>query len=193
MDKENVLHFAFYLCRYFRTILFVMQNRLCIFLFYGRLLTFLTALAFVFTSSLLYADSPPAVASSGIEIDYGFGWARPERIFGEPARWITEMEADLFFMVAAPEELTFALHGAPYYLNWKQQQISVYLNGHHLCDWSFPMNPSFNAYSCLLPERFIKPGKNRLILRVGYRIQQGKDPRTLGAAVRKIQLIRAGK
>jgi hypothetical protein len=138
----------------------------------------------------LHADAVTNGMPADIEVTYGFGWAKPERIFDEPARWITEMEADLYFSMERPAALKFRLQASPYYLNWKQQQMSVYLNGHHLCDWLFPMNPSFNGYSCLLPERFVKPGKNRIILRVGYRIQQGEDPRTLGAAIRNVQLLK---
>lgn len=121
----------------------------------------------------------------------GFGWSHYER--GDRSyRWMQHLEADVFFDLEETANAVLWLEAAPKYLNWKQQRIGLYMNGRFIGQRDLPMGPDFAVYQFAVPEEALRTGKNRLILRAGYRVEPAsRDSRELSVAVSRIVLMAA--
>jgi hypothetical protein len=115
----------------------------------------------------------------------GFGWSRGERIRGTGGvfQWVKRLEADVWFDVADPADTDLWLRAAPLYLQYQRQNIGVYVNGRFLKEWVCPDKPDYTDYHLVIPAEALKVGRNRLILRMGYRKRMGRDQRELALAV----------
>ena len=59
----------------------------------------------------------------------GYGWGQVERVDHINYRWITGLEADIFFDLPAAVDTELWLYAAPLYFPGQQQVIGVYING----------------------------------------------------------------
>lgn len=158
----------------------------------------------LFAAALLSAATgvcDPA-ADGGIRIDLaapeaeqhlGFGWSRAERAGGRDFRWITHLEADVWFDLEHAADMQIEMMAAPLHLFWRRQLIGLYVNGKPVHEWTCPEAPMFSAYSARLPADVLKKGRNRLILRMAYRIRVPPDSRELALAVERILIRSAGQ
>lgn len=120
-------------------------------------------------------------ASEGAEL--GYGWSRPERTGERQYRWIKQREADVWFHLAQPAESDLWILAAPLYLHYRRQNIGVYLNDRFVTEWVCPDSPDYAAYRARVPAELLLPGRNRLILRLGYKARVPTDKRDLALAV----------
>lgn len=117
----------------------------------------------------------------------GFGWSRREPILGRWARWISHLEADVWFVPQSPvTDMVLCVSAAPLYLDWKRQNIGVFINNRFLGEWLCPDSPGFREYRMTIPAQFLTPSTNRLTLRMGYRRRIRPDRRELSLAVERI-------
>lgn len=116
----------------------------------------------------------------------GFGWSHREHEHERAFRWIEHLEADVWFELDEVSDLNIRLRAAPLHLYWKRQNIGVYVNQRFVTEWLCPDRQVYREYQALIPTHFLKPGKNRLTLRMGYRYRVPPDPRERALAVERI-------
>jgi hypothetical protein len=158
----------------------------------------MTRNVFLWAGCLAACWFPLPVSSETIVVDVGtrearamlgFGWSRPERDAERTFTWIKRQEADVWFELEKPTS-DYKLHvvAAPLYIHYLQQNIGVYLNDEFVAEWICEQDPAFQDFSTVVPVQYFKEGRNRLILRVGYRRKVPGDKRELGLAVDRITL-----
>jgi hypothetical protein len=118
----------------------------------------------------------------------GFGWSWREKFGRGMVRWISHMEADVFFELGKEESLGLELVAAPLYLSWQRQNIGVYINGAFVHEWICPDSPDFATYRTRISDRYLRKGRNTLTLRMGYRHRMPPDERELSLIVDSITL-----
>lgn len=128
------------------------------------------------------------LGSDTAEPSLGFGWSHGESGTNRTFRWMDRLEADIWFESDGGSEVELALNAAPMYLAWKRQVIGVYVNGRFIAEWRCPDDPEFHDYSVTLPAGTLKPGRNRLTLRLGYHRRVPPDTREVGLAVHRISI-----
>lgn len=99
----------------------------------------------------------------------GYGWGEP-RFSGTSAsmRWITHMEGEVSLPLESPASMSFFMKARPRYVSWRRQSVGLWVNGRFVDQWECPDEPSYHIYTTDIPERFLRSGINRLILRCGY-------------------------
>lgn len=117
----------------------------------------------------------------------GFGWSRAERGASGHYRWISHLEADLYFDVEQPGDAELWITAAPLYLPYRRQVIALYFNGSFLTDWLCKDRSDFSDYHAAVPAHLLRVGRNTLTLRMGYR-KRGGDERELSLAVDRVLL-----
>ena len=124
----------------------------------------------------------------------GHGWSLAETARGRNYRWIKSMEAEITFDLEESTDLAMWIDAVPRYLAYAQQSVAVYVNGRFVTDWVCDHDIHFQTYRLTIPRRLLSPGRNQLILRMGYTAQIGRDPRSLSLCVDRIVLrpLRAG-
>jgi len=122
------------------------------------------------------------------ELWLGYGWSNQEKHPEGMVRWISHMEADLYFVPEKLEDLHMKLRAAPLYVSWRQQKIGVYINGTYLTEWLCPAHPDLEDYRTTLPSEMLKEGTNTITLRMGYRLRLPPDSRELSLLVHGLQL-----
>lgn len=128
------------------------------------------------------------MASEAAAPHLGFGWGQGESSTNRSFRWICRLEADILFDVKAASDLGVSLNAAPMYMTWKRQVIGVYVNGRFVTEWMCPDSPDFQDYSVTVPAALVRPGKNTLTLRLGYRRRVPPDTREVGLAVHRVSI-----
>lgn len=124
------------------------------------------------------------VGSLSAEPSLGFGWSRRERDKNRTFQWICRAEADVFFeWKGRPGNVVLELVAAPLYMPWRRQKIGVTLNNRFVGEILCELSPDFKAYVLPIPADAWRAGRNRLILRMGYWEQLGRDSRELALAV----------
>ena len=152
-------------------------------------------------AALCHADHPamPEPRDGDLSIDVGshaatnwlgFGWSRGERVgrSDQGFQWMTHLEADVWFDAKEGVTHELWLRGAPLYLPNRRQNVGVYVNGSFVTEWVCPDSDSFSLYHARLPGEWVVAGRNRLILRAGYRKRVGLDKRELSFGVERILL-----
>lgn len=117
-----------------------------------------------------------------------FGWSRGEKSSGVRFRWIKHLEADLYFNASGPQELEATFRAAPNYLNWQRQRVALFVNLNFVSEWICPDKADFEDYTAMIPEKFIKKGRNRITFRMGYRKRHSYDKRELSLAMAHLHL-----
>jgi len=119
--------------------------------------------------------------------ELGFGWGAREAD-GATWRWITHLEADLVVELEGGGDVKFSMRAAPMYLKTRRQVLGLYVNGVFVAEWLCRDSTRFKTYETVIPGALIKPGRNTLTLRAGYRksLEPGGPP--LAAAVERIDL-----
>jgi len=147
----------------------------------------------------IYGNAPPSLEPARVTLDIGtgddrrqlgFGWSRSERLGGRTARWISHMEAEAWFDLEKAGEGELEVTAAPFPAPNRRQNIGVFVNGEYLGSWICPTQMQFTTYRMAVPRRVLRHGRNRLILRLGYRRRNHPDKREIGLAVDRIVLRR---
>lgn len=110
----------------------------------------------------------------------GWSWDETARD-GKTFVWSDGPESALDFFLTEPRDVTVLFRGAPYFFRDEPaQQVTFVVNGGEA--GTVAMQRGFNEYSIVLPERVLKEGDNRLVLRYGYtrRPRDVSDTRRLG-------------
>ena len=133
------------------------------------------------------------VGSPADEGHVGYGWSRGERNPERSFRWIRALEADATLMVnnVAEDDTDGVFHlavlAAPYYVEGKRQNVGVFVNNTYVDEWVCDDGPDYHTYGVDIPKDMLKPGPNRLTLRMGYRQKPHRgDTRRLALAVDRI-------
>jgi hypothetical protein len=116
----------------------------------------------------------------------GFGWSGREQRRRPQYRWITRLEADVWFDLQQAVDHELWVNAAPMYLDWQRQVVGVYVNGRFVAEWTCPDDPGFHDYRCDLPAAHLRTGRNRVTLRLAYRHRIPGDARSFALAVRRI-------
>ena len=133
-------------------------------------------------------DTVLDIGSTNSDESLGFGWSLAESRDGVAYRWISHLEADVYVDLPAAAPMDFWIHAAPYYLNWKQQNIGLYANGKFVDELVCPADSEFRDYHFIIPADLLKEGRNTLTLRMGYRYRAPKDKRELSIRVKQVML-----
>jgi hypothetical protein len=136
-----------------------------------------------FTNELVIeAAAPPP------NVQLGFGWLQPERGDDYSFVWIDHMEADLWVTLDSASAADIEIRAVPYYVADRRQNIGLYVNERFIAEWICPdhMPWLLDSYTARIPEGVLKPGRNRLILRMGYRA--GSQDQEYALAVNRIIL-----
>ncbi len=133
-------------------------------------------------------DTVLDIGSKSSDESLGFGWSRAEGRGENGYRWITHLEADILFDLPAVSAVDFWIRAAPYYLNWKQQNIGLYVNAEFAGEIVCPADSEFRDYHFSIPADLLKEGRNALTLRMGYRYRAPKDKRELSLRVKQVVL-----
>lgn len=123
----------------------------------------------------------------------GYGWSRLERDGERTFSWIKRLEADVWFELERGRALELSVTAAPLYLSQRRQNIGVYVNDHFLVEWLCPHAPRYETFRARIPAEVLREGKNRLVLRMGYKRSIGPDRRELSLAVDRMRLEPAGE
>jgi len=108
-----------------------------------------------------------AVGEAEAAMHLGAGWSSPEAIAGAAARWISGTHAELFLPVDEPADSTLTLTAAPFsYAGSPEQRLSVSVNGRGI--GQVTLAPAWQQYSLAVPADALRPGLNRVVLRLGY-------------------------
>lgn len=118
----------------------------------------------------------------------GFGWSYKERDHVRTFRWIEHMEADVWFEREEVGEMKLRVEAAALHVEGMRQNIGVYINHAFITEWVCPDHHEFTMYHIRIPRQHLRPGNNRLTLRVGYRHRIERERRELGLAVERIVL-----
>ena len=127
----------------------------------------------------------PALAQEEVDLIYGWSRAEPDRS-GTTWRWIEKLEGELLFDLEDPHDATFAIEAKPLVMHKRIQNMGLFVNGRFIKEWVMGTEGAFLTYSARVSARHLRRGRNRLILRAGYKGSPGSDPRELSIAVRRI-------
>jgi len=95
----------------------------------------------------------------------GEGWSSNEEIFAATANWAAAAEAALFFPIRGPGNRRVSFQIAPFsYPGMPRQSVVLVLNNYLLPD-SFSLSEGWQTIEASLPESYLTPGLNRLMLR----------------------------
>jgi hypothetical protein len=111
------------------------------------------------------------VAAPPPNVQLGFGWLQPERNDDFSFVWIHHLEGDLWVTLDSSSAADIELRAVPYYLNDRRQSIGLYVNERFITEWGCPYRAPWilNSYTARIPQGVLKPGRNRLTLRMSYR------------------------
>ncbi len=126
--------------------------------------------------------APPA------QVELGFGWLGPERNESFSFVWMDHLEADIWVTLESATAADIEITAVPYYLNDRSQSLGLYVNGRFLREWVCPIHSEWrlDTYTAEIPAGVLKAGRNRITLRAGYRIAEGK--RRHAIAVNRLSL-----
>ncbi|MCK6624273.1 MAG: hypothetical protein L6R45_03745 [Anaerolineae bacterium] len=95
----------------------------------------------------------------------GEGWSSNEEIFAATANWAAAAEVVLFFPIRGPGNRRVSFQIAPFsYPGMPRQSVVLVLNNYLLLD-SFSLSEGWQTIEASLPESYLTPGLNRLMLR----------------------------
>jgi hypothetical protein len=128
------------------------------------------------------------VAAPPENVQLGFGWLQPERNANFSFVWMNHLEADVWVTLESASAAEIEIKAVPYYLNYRSQSLGLYVNGRFIQEWVCPVHSEWqlDTYAAKIPDGILKPGKNRITLRAGYRI--GDEGKQLSIAVNSITL-----
>ena len=133
-------------------------------------------------------DTVLDIGNKSADENLGFGWSRPEGRGDDTYRWISHLEGDVYVDLSSVSSMDLWIRAAPYYLNWKQQNIGLYVNAEFAGEIVCPADSEFRDYHFPIPAKLLKVGRNTLTLRMGYRYRAPKDKRELSLRVKQVLL-----
>ncbi len=106
----------------------------------------------------------------------GYGWGGNERSGPTRFAWIKELEGDVWFDLMAAEDLEITIRAVPFFVEHRRQPVALYVNNRYVTEWVCPHRSewNFNPYTAAVPAELLKPGRNRLTLRMGYHVRSKK-------------------
>jgi hypothetical protein len=112
------------------------------------------------------------VAAPPANVQLGFGWLQPERNTQFSFVWMNHLDADVWVELDTASAADIEIRAAPYYLNYRSQSLGLTVNGRFIREWTCPIHSEWrlDTYVARIPGGILKPGKNRITLRAGYRI-----------------------
>ncbi len=151
---------------------------------------------------LLWASLPlPAACAASLKIypgveppdpRLGFGWGAAETLRGRPLRWINHLEAEVWFDAVASRDLALAVLAMPMTPTDEQQIVAVLVNGRFVTEWRCPLGDTWGRkYAARIPARYLRDGRNRLVLRMGFRRARTDDPDADDVALAVAKIILA--
>ena len=120
--------------------------------------------------------------------ELGFGWLEPERNDNFSFVWMNHLDADVWVTLDAVSAAEVEIKAAHYYLDYRAQTLGLYVNGRFIREWVCRNQPEWrlDSYVAQVPDGILKPGRNRITLRAGYRV--GRKGRELAIAVNSIAI-----
>ena len=120
----------------------------------------------------------------------GFGWLPPEWNDEFSFVWMNHLEADVWVTLDSASGTEIEIRAVPFYLEYRNQGLGLYVNGRFIRDWVCPIHPEWrlDTFTARIPDGVLRPGKNRITLRAAYRI--GDEGSQLAIAVNSITLRR---
>ena len=106
----------------------------------------------------------------------GYGWGGNERTGPDRFAWIKELEGDVWFDLYAAADSEIVIRGVPFYVAHRKQVVALYVNNRFVKEWVCPHSRewNFSPYAARVPAELLRPGRNRLTLRMGYHARSKK-------------------
>ncbi len=125
------------------------------------------------------------------DADYlGYGWGEAVRQSElSTMRWMNKLESDLFFTMAKPRSMTLFMKARPRYINWRNQQVGIWMNGRFVTEWTCYDDSAYHIYTAEIPANYFTAGKNRLIIRCGYLYSAEKGDGEHSLGIEEISLV----